>query len=97
MEKSGPVPLLGQAWILCGFDVDSDPDAEEPGLFAADGETPLLLVPPNCEGNDLELAYGWAIAKLYLKRYGLLNLVRGIRAWDDIVADLGSGRDMAAD
>lgn len=95
--ESGPLPLLGQAWLLSGFDFDFDPYAIEPVLFAAPGETPLLTVPPTCRNRELELAFGWAIAQLFLLRYGPIALVQGIKAWDNIVSDLGSGKDVAAD
>lgn len=94
---SGPVPLTGQAWLLSGFDFAYDDDQDRPRLYAANGETPLLVVPSNITYEDLDDAFAMAIARLYLKRYGVVNLVRGIRAWDDIVADLRGAREEAAD
>lgn len=95
--ETGPVPLTGQAWLLCGFDFAYDEDQDRPQLHAACGETPLLVVPSRISYEDLDDAFAMAIARLYLKRYGVVNLVRGIRAWDDIVADLGGAREEAAD
>jgi hypothetical protein len=97
MDDTCSLPLIGQAWLLCGFDFDFDPGAEEPDLYAIPGETPLLLVPLGCAGRELERAFGWGIAQLYLQRYGVVNLVRGIRAWEAIVGDLGGAREEAAD
>jgi hypothetical protein len=94
---TGPVPLIGQAWLLCGFDFAYDRDQHRPTLYAAIGETPLLVVPERIAWDDLGDAFAMAIARLYLQRYGVVNLVRGIRAWDDIVADLGGTREEAAD
>lgn len=97
MGSDGSIPLIGQAWLLCGFDFDYDADIADEELYAAKGETPLLLVPSNYAGFQLERAFGWAIAQLYLERYGVVDLVRGIRSWDDIVSDLGSRSENAAD
>lgn len=95
--ETGPLPLIGQAWLLCGFDYVRDEDQDRPELFAAHGETPLLVVPSAITPDDLDDAFAMAIARLYLKRYGLINLVKGIRAWDEIVAGLGGTREEAAD
>jgi hypothetical protein len=92
-----PVPLLGRVWKECGFDFDFDTDQDRPELFAPEGETPMLLVPERIGWQDLDDAFGMAIARLYLQRYGAVNLVRGIRAWDDIVADLGGALEEAGD
>jgi hypothetical protein len=94
---TGPVPLTGQAWLLCGFDFAYDEDQHRPTLYAANGETPFLVVPSQITWEDLDDAFAMAIARLYLKRYGVVNLVRGIRAWDDIVADLGGALEEAGD
>lgn len=91
-----PIPLIGQAWLLCGFDYAFDTDQDRPRLFAAEGETPLLNLPAALAGDDLESAFFEALARLYFCRYGMVNLVRGVRAWDQIVQDLEQ-RNMAAD
>lgn len=95
--STGPIPLVGQVWLLCRFDFDYDDDQDRPYLYAATGETPLLLVPTDITWEDLEEAFHAAISRLYLKRYGPIMLVQGIRAWDSIVADLGGDREQAAD
>jgi hypothetical protein len=92
-----PVPLLGRVWKECGFDFDFDTDQDRPELFAPEGETPFLVVPSQITWEDLDDAFAMAIARLYLKRYGVVNLVRGIRAWDSIVADLGGALEEAGD
>jgi hypothetical protein len=95
--ESRPIPLIGQAWVLSGFAYEFDQDQDRPHLLAAPGETPMLNLPDGIGWEDLEDAFGAAIAKLFLQRYGLLNLVQGIRSWDRLVADMQTGQDLAAD
>jgi hypothetical protein len=97
--ETGPLPLTGQAWLLASFDFAFDEDTDTEELLAADAETPLLLIAEEFRDDPLELhrAFCVGIVDLFLQRYGLVNLVQGIRAWDRIVADMQTGHDMAAD
>ena len=95
-DNAGP---LERAWLCNGFRVVEGAGLPGPVVLAPEGDVPVLALPPSC-ARDAELrecAAGYAIADLYLQRYGWLALVRGIRAWERIAADLDASRDMAAD
>jgi hypothetical protein len=96
-DDAGP---LERAWLCRGFRVLVRDDWEWPDVFAAEGETPALVMPGkwarSAEGR--ERAAGYAISELYLQRYDWMSLVRGIGAWDDIAAALRDrDRESAAD
>lgn len=64
------------AWSCAGGSWMVDSSVPEPLLMLADGECPVLCLPPGLSAEDSERAFGWAIAELLEQQEGWLALLR---------------------
>ncbi len=65
-----------RAWTVGGGRWLIDEEAHTAYLMVADGEAPVLCLPPALTAEDTELTFGWAISDLTQQRGGWLALVQ---------------------
>lgn len=96
-DDAGP---LERAWRCCGFRIYPHEHWDLPEVVESPGKLTVLMLPARWARNlkRRELACGFAIGSLFLTRYGLLLLIRGILAWPRLVAQMAErDREQAAD
>lgn len=96
-DNAGP---LERAWRCCGFRILENEGWELPEVVEAPDKVTVLMLPAAWAGHAelREIACGYGVGSLFLTRYGLLMLIRGILAWPRLVEQMGvRDREPAAD
>ena len=68
-----------RAWAVAGCGWMVDQSADTPFLMAAEGERPVLVLPPGMTSDATERAFGEAPTELRLQREGWWDLMCEIR------------------
>jgi len=96
-DDAGP---LERAWMCCGFRILASEHWEFPEVIESPDKLTVLMLPAawvDCPASR-ELACGYGIGSLFLTRYGLMMLIRGILAWPRLVEGMGArDRETAGD
>jgi hypothetical protein len=95
MEGEQCGPLL-RVWLRSKHGVVFDARATRPDMLPPEDGVPVLILPEGADMDEQNRGAGYAIADLFLQRYGEEIMVRAIGSWEAIVQDLEQ-RDMAAD
>ncbi len=66
------------AWTVNGGRWIIDQETDDPYVMAADGEPPVLCLPPGLTPAWTEVAFGFGIADLKQQREGMLALARDL-------------------
>lgn len=97
-DDAGP---LERAWICQGWRILVRDDWAWPEPFEPEERGQAVLVLPAAWAGDpalREVACGYAISKVFERRYGPLMLQRGIAAWPELAGALARrDLDFAAD
>jgi hypothetical protein len=85
----------GRAWIIGGGEWFYDPAWREPVLLALGAMPPVLVLPAMwLDETDgwwrSERAFGWALAELFQRRHGWLDLIAMIRHLAEAAAVLAA-------
>lgn len=75
-----------RAWAVAGCGWMVDWSVHRPFVMLAEGERPVLCLPPGLTAEDTEQAFGWAASDLKQQREGWLALMREIALLADRTA-----------
>ena len=96
-DNAGP---LERAWLCCKFRISPNEHWDYPEVIEAPERVTVLMLPAAWARCPVlrEIACGYGVGSLFLTRYGLLMLIRGILAWPRLVEQMGVlDRETAAD
>jgi hypothetical protein len=65
-----------RVWACAGYGWLVDYTIDHAFVLLAEGERPVLCLPPGLTFAESEREFGWAMADLYEQRYGWLALLR---------------------
>lgn len=75
-----------RAWACAGYGWMLDYTVDAPMVMVAEGERPVLCLPPGLTFEESERAFAWAMTELYEQRYGWLALLRMVVGLVDVAA-----------
>lgn len=79
-----------RAWACAGFGWVIDDEAA--GIAAvevlfADGERPVLVLPPGLTHDESEVVFGWALTEVYEQQLGWLTMLRAVLRFSSQVGE----------